>query len=192
VEDSGEIVFDEMVEPGTKDYRTLMTRLKDIDFDVFLVNTQSDATAAVMMQQLREAGITQLAVGTDTSDSITLGQVAKESVEGMLVLSVPSLSASDPKGGPFVKTFTEKFGNAQSTIFFAALSYEATRLLMDTIGSVGQEGPAIRDALYKLTGYDSIVGTMTFDENGDIRGIPYALKEFQDGKLVEVERIPLN
>jgi branched-chain amino acid transport system substrate-binding protein len=192
VREGGEVVFDEMVEPGTKDYRTLMTRLKEIDFDVFLVNTQSDATAAAMMQQMREIGITQLAVGTDTSDSVTLGQVATEAVEGMLVLSVPSLSPSDPVGGPFVQIFTDKFGNAQATLFFAALGYEATRLLLDTIGSVGTEGPAIRDALYGHTGYDSIVGTMTFDENGDIRGIPYALKEFQDGELVEVERIPLN
>jgi branched-chain amino acid transport system substrate-binding protein len=192
LKEGGELVFDELVEPGTKDYRSLITRLAGTDFDVFVANGQSDATVAAMMQQLREMGITQPAIGTDTADSVTLGQVAKDAVEGMRVLSVPSLSGSDPKGGPFVQDFRSRFGEAQSTMFFAALSYEATRLLLETIGSAGPEGTAIRDALYSHPGYGSIVGTMTFDQYGDIRGIPYALKEFQNGNLVEVEQIPLN
>jgi branched-chain amino acid transport system substrate-binding protein len=188
----GEVVFDELVEPGTKDYRSLITRLKDMDFDVFLVNSQSDATGGAMVQQIREMGIEKEIVGTDTLDSISLGQIMSEAMEGAKVLSVPSLSASDPKGGPFVQKFTEKYGNAQSTMFFAALSYESIRLLAGVMADVGTDGPAIRDALYNHSGHDSIVGTMTFDEFGDVKGIPYALKEFQDGELVEVERIPLN
>jgi branched-chain amino acid transport system substrate-binding protein len=186
------LVFDETVDPGTKDYRTLFTRLKDIDFDVFLVNGQSDSTVAAMVQQMRELGLTQPIVGTDTADSVTLGQIAKEAVEGLRALSVPSLSKSDPQGGPFVQTFEEKYGTPQVGFFFAALSYEATRLLLETIGTVGTDGESLRDGLLGMNGYRSVIGTMTFDEFGDIEGIPFALKEFKNGVLTEVERIPLH
>ncbi len=186
------LVFDETVEPGTKDYRTLFTRLKDMEFDVFLANGQSDSTVAAMVQQMRELGLTQPIVGTDTADSVTLGQIAKEAVEGLRALSVPSLSKNDPVGGPFVQKFEEEYGTPQVGFFFAALSYEATRLILDTMRTVGTEGPALRDALHALSGYNSIIGTMTFDKFGDIQGIPFALKEFKNGVLSEVERIPLN
>ena len=50
---------------------------------------------------------------------------------------------------------------------------------------------AIRDYLYNLSGYDGAAGTFSFDSNGDIVGIDYALKEFQDGKIIEIEAIPV-
>jgi len=187
-----ELIFDETVDPGTKDYRSLMTRLKDEAFDVFLVNGQSPVTVAAMVEQMRELGIEQPIVGTDTSDSEILGQLASDAVEGLRALSVPSLSATDPKSGPFATAFIKKYGEPQFGLFFTALSYESTKLLLETIGSVGTDGAAIRDALYAHPGYNSIIGTISFDEQGDVRGIPFALKEFQGGKLIEVERIPLN
>ena len=185
------LVFDESVEPGTKDYRTLLTRLKESEFDVFLANGQSDTTVAAVVEQLRALGLKQPVIGTDTADSVTLGQLAKEAVEGMRALSVPSLTASDPRSGPFIRAFEGKFDKPKSSLFFAALSYEATRLLLETLESAPKDGKALREALENHTGYDSVVGTITFDTNGDIRGIPFALKEFQNGQLVEVERIPL-
>lgn len=186
------LVFDETVEPGTKDYRSLFTRLKGMEFDVFLVNGQSDSTVAAMVQQMRELGLTQPIVGTDTADSVTLGQIAKEAVEGLRALSVPSLSRNDPTGGPFVQKFEEEYGIPQVGFFFGALSYEATRLLLETVRENGTDGEDLRDALYAHPGFSTIIGAMTFDEHGDIQGIPFALKEFTNGVLTEVERIPLN
>ena len=192
LKENATLVFDETVEPGTKDYRSLFTRLKDMEFDVFLANGQSDSTVAAMVQQMRELGLTQPIVGTDTADSVTLGQIAKEAVEGLRALSVPSLSRNDPQGGPFVQKFEEEYGVPQVGFFFAALSYEATRLLLETIRDNGTDGKKLRDAFYAHPGFSTIIGTMTFDAHGDIQGIPFALKEFKNGVLSEVERIPLN
>jgi branched-chain amino acid transport system substrate-binding protein len=186
------IVFDEVVNPGTKDFRTLMTRLKDTDFDVFIVNTQTDAAAAAMITQMREQGITQQAIGTDASDSVTLGEIATEAVEGLHVLSVPNLSESGPAQATFAENFRDRYGEAQSTMFFAALAYDATNILAEAIAEVGTDGAAIRDWLYALPGYDGIAGTISFDENGDVEGISYALKVFEGGKLKKVKNIPLD
>ncbi len=184
------IVFDENVDPGTKDYRTLMTRLKDIDFDVFITNGQSDATVAEMAKQLRALGMKQQMVGTDTADSATLGQIAKEAVEGLKPLSVPMLSEADVAAADFAKTFRDRHGEPKATMFFAALAHDATRVLLQEIGKAGS-GEALKDALYAVKDFTGIAGTFHFDANGDVVGIPLAMKEFVNGMLRQSEIIPV-
>ncbi|MBI3618797.1 ABC transporter substrate-binding protein, partial [Candidatus Peregrinibacteria bacterium] len=188
------IVFDELVDPGTKDYRSLMTRLKKTDFDVFLANGQSDATDAAMVTQLRELGMKQQIVGTDTADSANLGKIATKAVEGMKALSVPSLRATGSGSTPadaFVRTFRGKYGEAQQSMFFAALSYDATNVILRPIGQVGMDGTKIKDALYAMPPYHGIAGTFSFDSNGDVLGIPFAMKVFKKGVLMQAELIPI-
>ncbi len=179
------IVFDEVVEPNTKDFRTLMTRLKEMEFDIFFPNAQSDAVMAAMMQQLREQDLTQLAITHDVGDSATLGEIATEAVEGLLVIAVPSTG----EDGTFAATYKEKFGDPQATLSFAAHAYDATNVLAQVIGTAGTDGTAIRDALYALPKYTGIVGSFHFDANGDVVGIPYELKTFRDGKIETLEQI---
>lgn len=179
------IAFDEVVEPNTKDFRTLITRLKEMEFDIFFPNAQSDAVMAAMMQQLREQGLTQPAITHDVGDSATLGEIATEAVEGLLVIAVPS-AGSD---GAFATKFREQFGDPQATMSFAAHAYDAMNVLAEVIGSAGTDGTALRDALYALPSYTGVVGAFHFDANGDVVGIPYELKTFRDGKIETIEQI---
>ncbi len=185
------LAFDEVVDQGTKDYRTLMTRLKATDFDAFLVNGQSDATVVEMVKQMRALGMKQQIVGTDTSDSVSLGQMAKEAVEGLKPLSVPSLSEENPKGSDFAKVFRQRYDEPKFSMFFAALAHDAAKLTIEKIGEVGT-GEPLKNALYALKSYDGVVGSFHFDEYGDVQGIPYAMKQFKDGQLVQSEIIPLD
>lgn len=189
--DDTECICDEVVEPGTKDYKTALIELNKKEFDVFLANGQSPTTVAAMATQMRELGLEQPIVSTDAADSVTLGHIARDAVEGLRALSVPSLSPEDPEATTFINTFDGKYRTPEVGYFFAALSYEATKLLLAAINEVGTDGETLRDELYAHPGYETLVGTISFDEYGDVKGIPFALKEFQDGKLVEVERIPL-
>lgn len=184
------VVFDENVDAGTRDFRSLFTRLKDADFDVFFANVQSDTAVAEMAKQMRALGMKQQIVGSDTADSATLGQIAKEAVEGLKPLSVPGLDEDNPKGSAFGKAFREKFGEPKFGMFFAALAYDATKVLAQQIGAVGT-GEALKNSLYTMPPYAGVAGTFSFDKNGDVVGIPFAMKEFKDGKLVQSELIPL-
>lgn len=181
------VVFDEVVDPGTKDFRTLITRLKDIDFDIFFPNGQSDATIAAMMQQLREQELAQQAISHDVADSLTLAQLAPEAVEGMYIVNVPTAG----QGGSFEAEFNQKFGGAQATIAFAAHSYDATKVLAQAIATAGTEGEKIRDYLYSMPAYSGVVGNFTFDSSGDVVGIPYGLKQFKSGVIEKVRDLPV-
>lgn len=180
------LVFDENVDLGTKDYRSLMTRLKALDFDVFITNGQSDATIAEMAKQLRTLGMKQQMVGTDTADSVILGTIAKDAVEGLKILSVPSLSESNPAASAFAMIFRQRYEEPKKSMFFAALAYDATHLLLKTIGAAGT-GEKLKHAFEDLKEYQGIAGTFHFDKNGDVVGIPFAMKEFKNGVPVQSE-----
>lgn len=173
----GELVFDEVVEPNTKDFRTLITRLKNIEFDVFFPNGQTTGTIGPMLQQLREQGFTQTAVSHDVAQDVSLIDIAKEAAEGMYAIGVPLIGEETDFGADFVA----KYGEAQGAIAFAAHAYDAAGVLLKVIGEVGTDGKAIRDALYALDSYKGAAGTFSFDENGDVVGIPYVLYEVEDG-----------
>lgn len=182
------VVFDEVVEPGTKDFRTLMTRLQKLDFDLFFPNAQSDAVMGAMIQQLREAGLKQQILTHDVGDSLTLLELAKDAINGTYVVNVPTAG----EGGEFEKRFTEKFGKPQATIAFAAHAYDAANLILQAIEDGAMDGPALKTYLDDLATYNGIIGTFSFEENGDVVGIPYGLKQFQNGKIVQVEAIPVD
>lgn len=99
-------VFNEAVEPGTKDYRSLITRLKAMEFDVFVPNGQSDSTNAAMIQQFREASLEQPIVGTDTTDSQVVIDIAKDAAEGVHMVNVPTSG----EGKTFETDFNAKYG----------------------------------------------------------------------------------
>ncbi|MEQ1849791.1 MAG: ABC transporter substrate-binding protein [Candidatus Peribacteraceae bacterium] len=184
----GTLVFDEVVGPGTKDFRTLMSRLKNTDFEVFFANGQSDAVIGAMMLQMRELGISKDAMSHEVAESATLGEIAKDAVEGMAIISVPTAGV----GTPLESKFEKKYGAPQATIAFVAHAYDAMGVLAKAIDAVGTNGEAIRAWLYDMKSYDGVIGTFSFDENGDVLGIPFAHKTFVDGAIVTVNDIAVN
>lgn len=184
------LVFDEVVDPGTKDYRTLMTRLKGVKFDALVINGQSDAVNSEMVKQARDLGLKQKLFGTDTSDSATLGTLAGSgAVEGMQFINTSS-TLGEGGADSFASKFRAQFGEPKSNMSFATLAYDAVGVVSEAIGKVGTDGTALRDYFYGLTGYTGAAGTFHFDRNGDVVGIGYGVKTFKDGKIVELEQVP--
>lgn len=181
------VVFNETVEESAKDFRTLLTRLKDVDFDVFVPNMQTDGAVGALISQYREMGFTQPVVGNDTTDSLAVAQIAGDGAEGVQMIDVPSAG----EGTSFETDFKAAYGDPQSSIAWAAYAYDAAGVVLDQVKSVGTDGSAIRDALYGLKGYKGIIGTFHFDKNGDVVGAGYVVKEFQGGKIMTVGDAPL-
>ncbi|MBM3227494.1 ABC transporter substrate-binding protein [Candidatus Peribacteria bacterium] len=185
--DFGDFAFDEVVEPGTKDFRSLMTRLKNVDFDVFLANGQSPATIAPMVVQLREQGMKQLAITHDAGQSADTLSIGGKSVEGLEAINVPALGKDTAFGSKFIA----QYGEPQGAAAFGAHAYDAVGVLAEAIGAVGANGEAIKGYLDQLEEYPGVVGTFHFDENGDVVGMSYALIVVQNGAWVQTRPIAI-
>lgn len=181
------VVFNESVEPQTKDYRTLMARLKNVDFDIFVANGQYPASIAAMAQQMREAGINAPIISHDVADTIEMITVGGDAVEGFRVINVQSIEADSPFG----KAMAAKNVIPQAALVIVAHGYDAMGVLGEAMKAVGTKGTAIRDYLYDLKSYTGAIGTFSFDANGDVEGIDYALKEVKNGAFVTVKAVPV-
>lgn len=186
-----DVVFDESVDQGTKDYRTLMTRLKGLEFDAFFPNGQGDATIIEMVKQFRSLGMKQQMVGSEVADSATLGKETKEASDGMKALSSPTLDESTSAGAVFAKTVRDRFGEPKQSMFFTALGHDAGAVLFKAIADVGMDSDKVRDALYAMKGFKGVSATFSFDKNGDVVGMPFGLKEFKDGVAKQIELIEI-
>ena len=182
------VVFDELVEPNTKDFRTLVTRLTNLEFDVCVVNLNSSSSISIFVQQMREQGLQQLAISHDLGDSAEVIELAGDIAEGFQVINVPTLSDDSAFG----KKFIAKYGQPQANLSWGGYGYDVMGILLEAISEAGTEGTAIRDYLYNLEAYEGVIATVSFDENGDVVGIPYALKEVRNGAFVKIEDIEVN
>lgn len=187
--DGSAAVFDEVVDPGTKDFRTLLTRLKDMEFDALLINGQSDAVNGEIAKQARELGITQAFFGTDTADSLTLAKLAGSAVEGMQFINT-SNKLGEGGAQSFASQFRLRYDEPKANMSFATLAHDALGVVAQAIGAVGTDGTAIKDYLVSMQNYDGAAGSLHFDKNGDVVGIGYAVKTFKDGAVEEVKLVP--
>jgi branched-chain amino acid transport system substrate-binding protein len=179
--------FDETVEPDTKDFRAVLTRHKNAQFDIFVPNAHANAPMAALIEQFRELGFKQPMISHDVADTEDTIKAAGSAAEGLNVINVQSLDDSTPFGQKFIP----KYGKAQSGLAYAAHSYDATNVIVNAIKAVGADGTKIKDYLYAMQPYSGVVGTFSFDRNGDVVGLSYALKEVKNGKFVKTGDIPL-
>ena len=97
-----------------------------------------------------------------------------------------------PGGKSFLAAYKAKYGDA-SPDPYAIYGYEAMKLGLDTIKSLGAKGndkAAILQALFAIKSRSSVLGTYGFDKNGDTTLKSYGLyKVGSDGEPVFLKTI---
>lgn len=92
--------------------------------------------------------------------------------------SVATLNLSSyPGGQQFLDAFKAKYGNA-SPDPYAIYGYEAMKLGLDTIKGLGDKGSdkaAVLQALFNTKDRKSVLGTYSFDQNGDTSLTDYGI-----------------
>jgi len=119
--------------------------------------------AGQITRQAREKGFKGPILGTDYWDDAQVIAQAGPAMEGAYFTSHFSAGDTRPEVQDFVKKFIGRFGVEPD--LNAALAYDASRLLFDSLRRAGSTaGPAVRDAL-KTADFPGISGRVKFDES---------------------------
>ena len=182
----GTIVTREYYQSKDTDFQAVLTTLKSKDFDVLYVPGYYEEVGLII-KQAREMGITQPIVGGDGLSSDKLAALAGNSsnLSNVYYTSHFSTLSKDVDVQAFVKAYKEKYGSNPDT--FAALSYDATQLLMKAIEKAGSTDPqAITKALVETKNFDGVTGT--FAMGADHTPVKSAVViEFQNGQEVSAQ-----
>jgi branched-chain amino acid transport system substrate-binding protein len=181
------VTVNEAYDTGAQDFKALLAKHKSKKFDVLFVNGESDATIAPLTKQLREAGFKQPLFSGDGADYEAFAASVPEA-NGLELVNLSS-KLGDRGMGSFGSIFRGTYGEPEVSMSVAALAYDATKFVAEAMAKTALEGQTIRDYLYMIPDYKGAVGNFHFDTNGDGVGIGYALKKFQSGTIVEVEKV---
>ena len=108
-------------------------------------------------------------------------------VAGRVKVSVATLDPGSypPEGRKFFSDFERKYGEKNPDPY-AIYGYEAMKLVLDTIGELGDRGSdrqAVIDALLQTKGRQSVLGTYSIDQNGDTSLTDYGVYTIEGGEL---------
>ncbi len=175
----GVIVSSEGFAPGTTDYRTVLQKIKATNPEILFINPQSGAAGARIAKQARELGIeTQFATYFITGTDFT----SEPASNGTILFDIPSL-VSTSASSDFINTYIMQYGKP-SYPFAAGSAYDILHILEKTIESVGTDNEKIRNYLLTMPAYSGLVGTFSFDQNGDTKGLGYTILQVENGNLV--------
>lgn len=179
------IVFDEAYSPDAKDFRSIVAKLKASGAEAVFLDVQTGANGALLAKQIREAGLkSQLMTAYMTGPEFVKTGSA---VEGTVIVDVPGLSGGD-KGQKLLSDYKKAFNKDPNYIFFLGTSYDAAKILVEAIKSVGMDTTKIADYLHSVKNYDGTIGVYSLDsKKADVIGLNLVFRQVKNGEVVEMK-----
>ncbi|HCM89066.1 MULTISPECIES: ABC transporter substrate-binding protein [Vagococcus] len=162
---TGDIVADEKFNQKDKDFKAILTKIKDKDFDfIYLPGYYEEA--GLIIKQAREMGIEQPILGADGfSDAKLIDIAGKENMNSVYYTAHFSEKApASDKVKTFIDAFDKKYSKKPSS--FNALAYDSVYMFADAIDRAGSaDSEKITKELANLKDFDGVTGKMSMDKN---------------------------
>lgn len=182
------LVADEVINPTELDFRSVILRLRSKRPDVLFVNMQGGHKAGLVVKQIREMGLDIPIIGNNVFSSADFKASAGgiDRINGIIFVDAPSIVTDRAKA--LLAKYKRLHGDIIQSDFSIAFSYDAVYLLADAIRTVGLDTSKIRDYFYRLPNFAGVAYNYHFDQNGDMVGVPYGVKQIRNGV---VENLPV-
>ena len=156
-----EVVKEQSYSSGDKDFRAQLTDIKSANPDIIII-TGYYPEAALIAKEARQLGIKSVLVGGDGWDGASLIPVGGKAIEGAYFSNHFSVEDKSPAVQDFVSKYKQKYNALPDA--FAALGYDAVKLLADAITRAGGTDPQkLRDAIASTKNFPGVSGTITIN-----------------------------
>ena len=181
----GKVVMQEAFVAKDQDFKAALTNIKTANADVIYIPAYYEEVGKIV-KQARELGITQPILGTDGWDDTKVVDIAGADALNNTYY-VTHYIDTDPDVKAFVDSFTKEYGHAPGV--FAALGYDAGKMLVDAIKRAGSTDPvAIQKALAETKDLQVGTGKLTVDANHNLIKNAFII-EMKDGVKTLKERV---
>ncbi|RME47392.1 MAG: ABC transporter substrate-binding protein [Chloroflexi bacterium] len=190
-----EIVADELFQPGDKDFRAQLTKIRGLDPEGLVVHATPGEGAPVTVQ-FRELGFDIPIVHNHGIGSQAFIKLAGDAAEGVLfpigkILVAEDLPDSDPQKATlleYIQEYTE-YTNGQPRSTFGGHAWDAVMMSVHCMEKVGSDAAKLRDCfendIKNFVGISGIFNMSPTDHVG-ISKESLVLVEIKDGKWVYV------
>jgi branched-chain amino acid transport system substrate-binding protein len=180
----GTVTSKETFNTDTKDFKTMLLKVKQSNPDVLFINVQTGQAGASIAKQARDLGITaQFVLCFMTGDEYVKSGPA---VNGSLFLDTPVLDTSRPQAAKYLEIYKNKF-NSSNYMFVGAQMYDVTHLLKMAIEKEGNNTEEVKKFIHGLSEYKGVIGDFSFDQNGDVKNVGFSFKQVKDNMLIDIK-----
>ncbi|RZU64084.1 branched-chain amino acid transport system substrate-binding protein [Microterricola gilva] len=178
-----EIVLDQSVTPGEKDYSANVNNVMNANPD-FVVWTGYYQEGALITRQLIDAGYTGPILVGDGSVDKKFAEIAGPGYTDTVVGTFTQTPDMLEGAGDWIASYTEAFGADPGP--YSTQSYDAVRVMAEAISNAGStETDAVVAALRELDGFPIFSGPLTFTEEGTLSEGGFAIVQIgPDGTFV--------
>lgn len=161
-ENGAEVTTTEYFNPGTRDFRSILTKVMRTNPDSIYCCMMYEE-GAMILQQRQQLGITIPFFATSSLYSPKLLELAGEAAEGLLLSTTFMPTSPRPEVKEYVTEYTKRFGASPN--MFAAQAFDSTGIMLAALASVGVDATRedMRKALAATKDYNGVTGATTFD-----------------------------
>jgi len=186
VEGGREVVAFEGSEEPSKDYRTIIAKIKSASPKYIVLGATYDM-GAPFVRQMRELGLSSTVLAGDGCYGSQFLKLAGNAAEGTIVSFIaPDRTFSD-KTAQFFDRYEAKYGKVVS---FAPLGFDAGMVVSEALLSI--KAPSREKLIERLHQSDFVVdgvtGKISFAENGDNKYATLVLYQVINGKWVLLQQ----
>ena len=180
------VVNREAATDKTTDFKAVLTKIKGLNPD-FVFWGGMDDTAATLVKQMKELGITAKLVAADGACTDKFIELSAAAGKGTICSVAGMPLEKMAKGKDFVANYEKAFAG-QKVQIYSPFSYDATYAIVEAMKIANSTDPeAIAAAMAKVN-FEGLIGQIAFDDKGDIKGGAISIFEAKD-KLEVVDII---
>jgi branched-chain amino acid transport system substrate-binding protein len=185
-----EVLGREGINPKASDYRALMNKIKDLEPDLIYFGGITQNNAGQLIKDMRNVGMTDVKfMGPDGIFEQAVMDAAGKDAEGIYATfgGIPPKELTG-KGKEWYDAYKAKFNSEPEP--YAAYGYEAAQVVLAGINEVCEaDRDAIRQAVMDTKDFPGLLGTWSFDENGDTTSTTMSGNVVKDGKWTFAETL---
>jgi branched-chain amino acid transport system substrate-binding protein len=192
-----EVLGREGIDGSASNYRSLMNKIATENPDAIYFGGIIENNAAQLIKDKVGAGMSNEEVAFIGPDGIFVDELisqAGDSAEGIYVTfgGLPESELSE-EGQQFVQKFEEQYDEPIQP--YTAYAYEAANVMLDAIEKASEEAggevpdrEAVVQQIFATEDYQGVLGTWSFDEDGDTTLTELSVQKVENGKF-ELDRV---
>ena len=173
--------LDEAYNAGEKDFSALVSKLKQEQVDAVYIGGYY-TEAGLITRQLRDQGLKARVISGDAMLTDEYWAITGPAGEGSMMTFGP-----DPRSKPEAKAAADEFRKAgYEPEGYTLYSYAAVQIYAEAVKRAGGTDLAkVIKALHSGP-FETVMGTLGFDEKGDVTSPAYVFYQWHDGKFHEI------
>ncbi|PRD41604.1 branched chain amino acid ABC transporter substrate-binding protein [Phyllobacterium phragmitis] len=178
-----EVAYDTL-NVGEKDFGALVTKLKSANVDVIYFGGYH-AEGGLLARQLKDQGVKATIIGGEGLSNTEYWAIGGDAAAGTIFTNA-SDATKNPAAADVIKALQANNIPAEA---FTLNAYAAVQVLKAGIEKAGSadDAQAVATALKSGDAIDTVIGKLTYGENGDLSSPSFVLYKWEDGKSVAVD-----